>query len=358
MTRRNLGEGDVLVRVSHSTLNYKDGLAVSRGTPVVRALADDPRHRLRRHGGGEHASGLEAGRPRRSPPAGAWARPIWPATPSWPACRAAGWCACRTARRLAAGHGHRHRRLHRRAEPARPRTAGMDTPRGGPLLVTGAAGGVGLGGGRGGGQGQVGGDRQAPAGRRRRSTCATWAPPRSSTGPSFRPQQAAGPASGGRRLSTASAPTPWPTPWPRRAATAPVARLRPGPGHGPADDRDPVHPARPDPGGDQQRLRACFRCVARCGRVWRGASTAPLASMTRTPYRAVRGDALAPAILASEVRTHNRRNPLIQFTLDQTPAGPVHLGGRRCIGLQTVRPKFEAEGVAGRDSALATTQFI
>lgn len=31
-----LGEGDVLVRITHSTLNYKDGLAVTGRAPVVR----------------------------------------------------------------------------------------------------------------------------------------------------------------------------------------------------------------------------------------------------------------------------------------------------------------------------------
>ena len=33
----NLGDGEVVIRVSHSGLNYKDGLAIARGLPVVRA---------------------------------------------------------------------------------------------------------------------------------------------------------------------------------------------------------------------------------------------------------------------------------------------------------------------------------
>src|SRR4028119_1480900 len=36
MTTDELMEGDVLVRVSHSTLNYKDGLAITGKLPVVR----------------------------------------------------------------------------------------------------------------------------------------------------------------------------------------------------------------------------------------------------------------------------------------------------------------------------------
>ena len=32
----DLSEGDVVVRVSHSTVNYKDGLAITGKLPVVR----------------------------------------------------------------------------------------------------------------------------------------------------------------------------------------------------------------------------------------------------------------------------------------------------------------------------------
>ena len=45
----DLMEGDVIVRVSHTTINYKDGLALTGKAPIIRTLADDPRHRLRRH---------------------------------------------------------------------------------------------------------------------------------------------------------------------------------------------------------------------------------------------------------------------------------------------------------------------
>jgi acrylyl-CoA reductase (NADPH) len=36
LTEADLMEGDVTVRVSHSTINYKDGLAITGKAPVVR----------------------------------------------------------------------------------------------------------------------------------------------------------------------------------------------------------------------------------------------------------------------------------------------------------------------------------
>ena len=36
LTEADLMEGDVLVRVSHSTVNYKDGLAITGKVPVIR----------------------------------------------------------------------------------------------------------------------------------------------------------------------------------------------------------------------------------------------------------------------------------------------------------------------------------
>ena len=45
-----LMEGDVTVRVSHSTVNYKDGLALTGKSPVVRGFPLIARHRLRRRG--------------------------------------------------------------------------------------------------------------------------------------------------------------------------------------------------------------------------------------------------------------------------------------------------------------------
>ena len=48
----SLPPGEVLVRVRYSSLNYKDGLAVTGKPGVIRKLPDDSRHRLRGHGGG------------------------------------------------------------------------------------------------------------------------------------------------------------------------------------------------------------------------------------------------------------------------------------------------------------------
>ena len=36
-----LPEGDVLIKVSHSTLNYKDALAITGKGPVVRSFPND-----------------------------------------------------------------------------------------------------------------------------------------------------------------------------------------------------------------------------------------------------------------------------------------------------------------------------
>ncbi len=44
-------DGDVTIAVEWSTLNYKDGLAITGKAPVVRKCPHDPRHRPRRHGG-------------------------------------------------------------------------------------------------------------------------------------------------------------------------------------------------------------------------------------------------------------------------------------------------------------------
>ena len=47
---RELMDGDVTVGVEYSTVNYKDGLALTGKAPVVRRFPDDRRHRFRRHG--------------------------------------------------------------------------------------------------------------------------------------------------------------------------------------------------------------------------------------------------------------------------------------------------------------------
>ncbi len=55
-------DGDVTVRVEWSTVNYKDGLAVTGKAPVVRRFPMIPGIDFRRHGRDIDASGLEAGR--------------------------------------------------------------------------------------------------------------------------------------------------------------------------------------------------------------------------------------------------------------------------------------------------------
>ena len=55
-----LMEGDVTVGVEYSTLNYKDGLALTGKAPVVRRFPDDRRHRFFRHGSCPH---IRTGRP-------------------------------------------------------------------------------------------------------------------------------------------------------------------------------------------------------------------------------------------------------------------------------------------------------
>ena len=39
-------EGDVTVAVEHSTVNYKDGLAITGKAPIIRKFPLIPRHRL------------------------------------------------------------------------------------------------------------------------------------------------------------------------------------------------------------------------------------------------------------------------------------------------------------------------
>ena len=57
-----LMEGDVTVRVEWSTLNYKDGLAVTGKAPVVRRFPMIARHRFRRHRRAIVASAMEGRR--------------------------------------------------------------------------------------------------------------------------------------------------------------------------------------------------------------------------------------------------------------------------------------------------------
>ena len=115
----DLMDGDVTVRVTHSTVNYKDGLAMTGAAPVVRRFPMIP---------GIDFSGMVEARPilssspatRWCSTAGAWARRISAPMPRRPGSRAtAGALAGRPDGR--AGHGDRHRRLHRDALDACPR---------------------------------------------------------------------------------------------------------------------------------------------------------------------------------------------------------------------------------------------
>ena len=87
-------EGDVTVDVSHSSVNYKDGLAITGKAPIIRKFPLIP--------------GIDfAGTVTQSPPtragsratrwcsmAGAWANSTMAALPNWPASLAIGWCRC------------------------------------------------------------------------------------------------------------------------------------------------------------------------------------------------------------------------------------------------------------------------
>ena len=203
-----LMEGDVTVRVSHSTLNYKDGLALTGKSPVVRrcpmipgidfaGTVETPRTPttspgdavvLNGWGTGEtHLGGYARARARQGRLARAAAAGPSPAQSM--AIGTAGYTAMlcvlalERARPDAGGRaGPRHRRRGRRRlrrHRAARRPAATSSPR--------------------------------PAGRRRPTTSRASAPPRSSTGRSSR-----GPAKplGKERWaagSTASAPTPSPT---------------------------------------------------------------------------------------------------------------------------------------------------
>ncbi len=94
---KDLMDGDVTVRVEYSTVNYKDGLAVTGKAPVVR--------RFPMIAGVDFAGTVESsshpawkagrqGHPQRLGPA---ARPISAPMRKRRASRATGWCGCRPA---------------------------------------------------------------------------------------------------------------------------------------------------------------------------------------------------------------------------------------------------------------------
>ena len=139
----DLPPGEVEIRVGWSSVNYKDGLATRGGRQGRPDQPAHPRHRPRRRGRRRAPTRRIAGRRRRSSPtATTSASSATAATPSTSACRPAGSCrwrrACRRATRWRSGRpGSR-----RRCPSSRSRSAGS-SPADGPVLVTGASGGVG-----------------------------------------------------------------------------------------------------------------------------------------------------------------------------------------------------------------------
>ena len=78
-----LMEGDVLVEVSHSSVNYKDGLAITGKGPIIRNVSADPRHRLCRHGARVQPSEMEGGRSGGSQRLGRGRAATMAASPNW-----------------------------------------------------------------------------------------------------------------------------------------------------------------------------------------------------------------------------------------------------------------------------------
>ena len=94
---KDLMAGDVTVRVEYSTVNYKDGLAVTGKAPVVRRFPMIAGVDFAGTVESSSASRLAARATRSFSMAGASARPISAPMPRRPASRAIGWCGCRPA---------------------------------------------------------------------------------------------------------------------------------------------------------------------------------------------------------------------------------------------------------------------
>ena len=133
-----LGEGDVVVRVDCSSVNYKDALATIPKGQVARISPLVPGIDLAGHG----RRGRRARAPRCSSTATTSASPTTAATPSTRACPATGWCRCptglSTTQAMAIGTAGFTAAL----AVARLERHGV-APGDGPVLVTGATGGVG-----------------------------------------------------------------------------------------------------------------------------------------------------------------------------------------------------------------------
>ena len=69
-------DGDVTVAVEWTTMNYKDGLAITGKAPVVRRFPLVPGHRFRRNGAADRRTRLGRQATRWCSTAGASARPI------------------------------------------------------------------------------------------------------------------------------------------------------------------------------------------------------------------------------------------------------------------------------------------
>ena len=87
-------DGDVTVRVEYSTVNYKDGLAVTGKAPVVRRFPMIAGIDFAGTVEILDASELESRATRSSSTAGASAKPISAPMPRKRASKATGWCGC------------------------------------------------------------------------------------------------------------------------------------------------------------------------------------------------------------------------------------------------------------------------
>ena len=138
----DLVEGDVTVGVTHSTLNYKDGLAVTGSAPVVRkfpliAGIDFAGHVL--------TSSDARFKPGDAVVANGWGMGETHHGGYATRARVKGDWLVQSAARIQRGRcdGDRHRRLHVDAGRDGARGSGTDAGTRAPVLVTGAAGGVG-----------------------------------------------------------------------------------------------------------------------------------------------------------------------------------------------------------------------
>ena len=313
-------EGDVTVAVSHSSINYKDGLALTGSSPVVRRWPMIPgidfAGTVRESTHPDHAAGDAVvlngwglgethlgGYGELARVSGDWLVPL-PAA---------------LTRR--SGHGHRHRRLHGDAlrdgaGAPRHRRRRRTDPRHG----------------RGRGRGQRGGRpavEARPRGDRLHGPCRGRGrlPPGSRRIGDPRPQRAvrARPTHGqgalGRRPSTASAATRWPTcsPRPATAARSPPAAW-PRAWTCPARSRRSSSAASPSPASTASWRRR--PCASRRGAASPPTSTSACSSRSPSPDRWPMRPQLASEILAGQVRGRVVLDGLIPMATD------LYVGGR------------------------------